>query len=333
MKLKNWLMPLGVLWVICLAVFALAANASGQTTYRPLRPVQPAPVVTQTANVADLTWSVVESEPGYLILHDWKVCLGKIDPVNGVWVPNSGKPVDLRELIPNGHKPTGALPAKGKCAATSCDCENCEGAGCKCGPTTPAAGQLPPKEIKPRDNGPAPVPPGGVDVSQLRGDKSRYTIGDRESSRAEVMTALQSAKEIPDDSRAVRLTLIGCVTCREEVQKDLDSAPALAPFKGKLVVQSYASDHWRVRDGGFQTPPANSVMVYVQDAAGAVLWRQEGYDGGAPALAKALRDKCPTYDPAKDPGPASPAGSAMWWLIGGGAVVGSVLYARKKKGK
>src|SRR4029079_2216874 len=95
------------------------------------------------------------------------------------------------------------------------------------------------------------------------------------------------------------LTVIGDPASTAAVTKDLASAPALAPWKDRLVVQSYTPSHWAVAKAGFYT--AGTPTVYVQAPSGKVLHRQDDYADGAEGLAQALRRADPNYDPAKDP--------------------------------
>lgn len=182
---------------------------------------------------------------------------------------------------------------------------------------------------------------GGVDLSKLAATP-RYRIGEREVGAAEALSAI-SAGTVPDDSTHVRLTVIGAQAVCEQVRRDLESSPDLAFWKGRLVVNCYRPDYWRVRDGGFVTPrDPSQPVIYVQQADGKVLWRQDDYAGGAEALARALRDKVPGYDPNKDPSPKKPnppaptpapanSGLNPWWLaVPAGLFLGLYAAARRK---
>lgn len=157
----------------------------------------------------------------------------------------------------------------------------------------------------------------------------RYSIGGREVGPAEAMDALMGGSDsnLADDSQHLRITIIGNEVARKTVLRDFEQSPELAYWKGKVLINTYEPSNWRIRDGGFVTPkdPAKPV-IYFQKPDGKVLWRQDSYEGGPSALAKALRDKDPLYDPNKDPQPNSPqplmpspvpseGGFNVWWLL------------------
>lgn len=296
----------------------------------------------QTADIGRST-----SESGVLIVHSGSVFLGAIDLNNGTWRTARGEVKSLWEMAgypadnSTGKNVGQTIGAKVKpCAGTDCDCENCAGPSCKCKPTL--YGQSPPNN---RDNGPPASYPGGVDKTRVRCDREHFTTSNgNEISRAEALSAVEAAGEIPNDSTSVRFTVIGPVAAREAVLKDLSERSEFSAFKGKFVLASYPSDHWRIRDGGFKTATnASDVMIYVQRPDGTVIWRQEGYAGGPSKLASALRDKVPGYDPVKDPNPenqpvvrpiepGNKKPSALAWLIAGSVLLGGVWFASRKKG-
>jgi hypothetical protein len=51
---------------------------------------------------------------------------------------------------------------------------------------------------------------------------------------------------IPDDSGKLHLTIIGAETERQRVLTDLATAPDLAEFRDRFLVQDYPADHWAV---------------------------------------------------------------------------------------
>jgi hypothetical protein len=127
--------------------------------------------------------------------------------------------------------------------------------------------------------------------------QERYAINGLAVSREDVLKRLMAS--VPDDQSKPFLTVIGAVPARRQVLADLEAAPALAPWKGKLRVQAYAPDEWAVARAGFAT--GGSPTLYYQAPDGTVLHRQDDYAGGADALATALRRADPSYNPAGDP--------------------------------
>lgn len=331
-------------WLAC-AVGVNAQCANGRCA---APSVSSRTVVTSVSDPLAISWHPSQ-DPSVIGAWNGNTFLGRFDLDTGVWEPAIGKPVNLYGLSENrvdfSNRLVGQL--KASCAATNCACDSCEGASCKCGPTI--YGAIPVNygsETKPRDNGPPINYSGGVDFSKLRGDRDHYQIGGREVSRAEglgVLSGDHAAANVPNDSQYVRFTVIGGKAARDQVLEDLRTKPEFATFKDKFVIASYGADHWRIRDGGFKAPAnPTGVMIYVQKADGTVLWRQDGYESPV-KLVKALRDKVPGYDPAKDPSPDNqplvapiePKAKSSWlaWLLGLIGVGGAGLYAIKKKGK
>ncbi len=228
---------------------------------------------------------------GYICLY-WKdEPVGLLEPTRGIWhVLSEGKTYNLTQtrdkLNPRGEKDVGLPSILEKDEPAKED---------KYKPVAPEQGPKPtviptPKEVF------------GVDREKLS-EKDTFCKDGRRATRAEVMDALSKIMGpagIPADAASPRLTVIGPEAERKKVLDDLDKSPELAFLKGKMLVQAYEPDHWRVVDGGFVT--TGKPTIYCQQSDGTVLWRQDDY-GGPVKLAAALRDKVPGYDPAKDPGP------------------------------
>jgi hypothetical protein len=101
-----------------------------------------------------------------------------------------------------------------------------------------------------------------------------------------------------DDRDQLCVTVIGEEVNRRQVLDDLDRAPALTPWKGRLKIHGYEPTHWAVQDAGFKTD--GRPTIYVQAPDGKVLHRQDEYRGPE-ALAEVLRKADPRYQPANDP--------------------------------
>lgn len=133
----------------------------------------------------------------------------------------------------------------------------------------------------------------GVDPERLAADQRaepRITYhhegGERVLTRQE-MSELLGSTGLPEDAGQLRVTAIGAEADRKGVIAALASDPALAEWRGKLAVQSYAPDEWPVKDSAFFT--GGKPTVYVQQPDGTVLHRQDDFADGAAGLAKALK--------------------------------------------
>ncbi|CAB4220107.1 hypothetical protein UFOVP1620_35 [uncultured Caudovirales phage] len=143
----------------------------------------------------------------------------------------------------------------------------------------------------------------GLDRSRLDRGVEKFWLGGREVTRKQAYTALSGAgKDLIDDREKLRLTVIGTAAECQAVVKDLETNPALSVFADTLLVQSYRPDNWAMKDIGFAPGTPRIVVQGGPDfrGAGKVLHSQGDYNGGAQALADALRRVRPDYDPNKD---------------------------------
>lgn len=135
---------------------------------------------------------------------------------------------------------------------------------------------------------------------------------------------------IPEDSGKLHLTIIGSEAERKAVLHDLDAAPELAEFRDRFLVQDYPPDHWAVRLCGFHT--AGHPTIYLQTPSGAVLHRQDDYNGPKP-MAEAIRRATSDYSAGKDPDLRTSLAflyqvpTPAWLLLAGFAV--PALFTRK----
>lgn len=140
---------------------------------------------------------------------------------------------------------------------------------------------------------------------------------------------------LPDDAQHPWITIIGPDAERKAILADLDTNPALAPYKGRWRVQEYTPEQWPLQGVGFVTE-GKPVVIYLQASAGQVLHRQDCYKGPE-QLALALRKADPAYDPKKDPDltkPSSPSDALaavppIAW--GGLAGILGILFLGKRK--
>lgn len=265
--------------------------------------------------------------------------------------------------------PTAGPKEPAKCAVRgeSCDCGCLSGEACRCtltwstenqheghyallrggrqiGSYDPTGGvwrsytngEWGPKESSPPDDAP-PLPSEsrppvsqnfGVDRSKLKGEES-YHLNGRKATRKQAIEAIEA--NVPDDVDKLRLTVIGGEADRKRVLADIDTHPALAEVKGRVLVQSYPADHWAVAKAGFVTTGAPT--IYVQQPDGRVLHRQDAYAGPEP-LAEAVRKADPNYQPKNDPDlnrPALAGGAPGAALVILGGLAAVLLYLRSQR--
>ena len=137
----------------------------------------------------------------------------------------------------------------------------------------------------------------------------------------------------PTDKDLPYLTLIGSQVDCQKVMQDLASPVLASLVKGRWRVQEYTPDQWAVQNAGFVT--SGTPTIYLQQANGIVLHRQDTYNGPE-ALAAALRKADPNYDATKDPDVTKPAllTGVSPVALGGLAAIGAIVFLgnRKKKG-
>jgi hypothetical protein len=156
----------------------------------------------------------------------------------------------------------------------------------------------------------------GLDLSQMPAP-GKHILNGQEVTKEEMMQAI-GKPQLPDDAEQMCVTVIGPDASRKQVMADLDTHPALSPWKGKVKVHGYDPSHWAVAQAGFLT--TGSPTIYCQAADGQVLHRQDEYRGPE-ALAEALRRADPSYQPQKDPDlnkTFNLQATPMWvWIVGG----------------
>jgi len=143
----------------------------------------------------------------------------------------------------------------------------------------------------------------GLDRSRLDSGVEKFWLGGREVTRKQAYSAIEGkGKDLIDDREKLRLTVIGTASECATVTKDLETNPALSVFADTLLVQSYRPDNWAVKELGFLHGTPRIMVQGGPDSRGAgkVLHSQGDYEGGANALAEALRRVRPDYDPKND---------------------------------
>lgn len=259
----------------------------------------------------------------------------------GAWSAASG----YRPLLPGDAwgeacEPPVALPAFAVTAVPSCRCcRDCPcgrrcacyrqgacAAACNCARRDEAQA---PEGCTVEDDGTLNF---GVRQATSSDGPPRYWVAGKPAARQEVLALLGAGGKVPDDAGQCHLTVIGTEDQRRPVLHDIDAAPALAPWKGRLKVQSYDPTHWAVARSGFFV--AGAPTIYYQAPDGRVLHRQDDYAGGAEALAGALRRADPSYQPQSDPDrrrsdPSGPA--SLPWSAPAAAVGALVLLLLSRR--
>jgi len=183
----------------------------------------------------------------------------------------------------------------------------------------------------------------GVDLDKLS-SKTRYLFNGKEVSR-EVALAAVSAPSLPDESRKLRLTIIGNEQDRKRVLDDLERHPALLKWKDQLVVFATGPDNPVLATTRLVTSGSPSITIQAPD--GKVLARnKDGSYPGPEVLSDAIARAAKPYSPDKDPY-LKPQGISDWlssmlkslsldkvppiaWVLGGLALL---LYFRKDGAK
>jgi hypothetical protein len=145
----------------------------------------------------------------------------------------------------------------------------------------------------------------GVDQEHLSLAEAYYLNG-RHASQREVFSAIAASGTLTDDSQKLHLTVIGD---SNPVLADLQSNPALAPYKDKLLLQAYPANHWALAP--FQLPPSTPFYLCIQRPArfgnrSQVLHAQTAYTGPEPLLNEALRKADPNFQPLSVPDLSKP---------------------------
>jgi hypothetical protein len=318
------------------AMVAIAAGAFGQYPIVYPQPVQPAVV---HAAPGTYKWFALQENKNVWTLWRGNEYIGQLDPDLAQWKwAHSKEPEDLSLSLDAFWKSqgqlrrgTGALPVKIEQGPIPAEKPKWEGkAGVREESDRDTVNERPPVD---GGDGLSPMQRFrgnnfGVDFSDVGKTHIGYSINGRNANASEAFDAIRDGS-LPSDSDLPRLVVIGSEAWRKQVLADMDYSPDLAPFKGKLLVQAYPPNHWHISaERGFVQPTtADGVVIQAQSASGKVLWRQTDYDGGAPALARALRDKVPGYDPKLDPTPkGSSSGeglpfSPLWLVAGAGAAI------------
>jgi hypothetical protein len=184
----------------------------------------------------------------------------------------------------------GNLPKDGKCTNKNCKCSPpCSCSDCKCD-DQPMVGQKPNFGINEKE-------------MAKRAGRNRYSTNNGvEISKTETNRLFRGDSELPDDSAYDMLAVIGTQEQCDKIKKDVDSDPAFAPLRDKLLVQCYRPEDEMVKRKGFE--PGNP-SIYLQSSTGKTKWREVEYRGPK-ILAGEIDKRRPDYDPNKDPGPHNP---------------------------
>jgi hypothetical protein len=148
----------------------------------------------------------------------------------------------------------------------------------------------------------------GVDLDHLAREAT-YALNGRRVQRHEAFQAILAGNSLTDDTRKLRVTVIGDEKKCAAVVKDLKAA-----FGDDLLIQSYRPGHWALKVFNLDqiaNPPDPIIFVESPpDSKGRarVLYTQFGYDGDDDAgkLVEAVRQADPNFRPHPSPDPRKP---------------------------
>lgn len=171
----------------------------------------------------------------------------------------------------------------------------------------------------------------------------RITIGGKTATLSAAETLIAQS-QLPNYAQASRLTVISKdVGLRNRIVKDFQTSQALAPFRGKVLIDALPPDAWQLRplqidqNPKFQKTGIALIFQGKPDDKGRskpfAIWQYSGPE----ALAAALRNAGPDYNPKS----IAPLNIALrltrfwptWCLLGTAAIVALILlWPRKRKG-
>jgi hypothetical protein len=152
---------------------------------------------------------------------------------------------------------------------------------------------------------------GSADGKSGQSGKVRYSIKGKASSREKVFEAIKDLEFPPIPNHdAVRIVVIGDES-RERVLQLIADQVARSSVAKKPLLDDFARTHWAVADSGYVTKGAPTVYFLRPD--GVVIHRQDNEQDLLKALAVALRDPNPRYDPSQDPDLRR---NTPWWPFG-----------------
>jgi hypothetical protein len=172
----------------------------------------------------------------------------------------------------------------------------------------------------------------GLSWAKLTGEQ-KITMNGHEITMQHAMSVMDG--QIPDDSKKLRLVVIGTPEHRKPVQDaylKMDQE-----FKDRVAPWFVAHDHYSLKDtttGETIYVASGKPTVYLQCPTGKVLHRQDDFTGFGDfeAIRKAVKEYDAKKDPdlRKSPAPAAPNSNHALFLLGAGAAAFLVYHAKKK---
>lgn len=190
----------------------------------------------------------------------------------------------------------------------------------------PQLSKLPPPNAQAAQTAPDGVVNYGINTERLN-NQPAYICNGAPCSRDYAFGILE--KSLPDDAGNWHLTITH--KSREDADKlkaEIMASPAMAELLPKLHVQAYAKDDAMLACGFVTGAPC----IQLEAPDGAVLHRQDHFDGGPVALAEAVRKARSDYDPKRDPDltkPGTPGGVPPAGLWAGLAALLLFLFGKK----
>lgn len=208
----------------------------------------------------------------------------------------------------------------------------------------PTARPVPlPEDAAPKEQ---PKPEAKKDIQNfgLAPDKMGHRPDTYTADSHEAKRFIQEAKGEAGGTGMLHVTVIGTVDDCAPVVNDLNTSPALAGVRDRLMIQDYRPNEWPVDPKlGFQVNGKPTILVQAargpNDAKGGrVVYRAMDYAGGPERLAEEIRKADPNYNPNADPGPERPdrRGCPLgftrdhWLLIIGAGVVVFIIFSKPK---
>jgi hypothetical protein len=154
----------------------------------------------------------------------------------------------------------------------------------------------------------------GLDPAKVK-DAPAWSVNGRPVSKFEAIAAIEAG--VPDDSTLPRLTFVSAdPAARKRFRDDVAGSPALAAWRGSLLVQDYAPGDWAVAARGL----AEGVTLQAPD--GAVVAQSKTYEG-ADWLDRLLR-----REPSPSPSlPQAPFG-LTWPVVILGGLAAFLLFRK-----
>ena len=110
----------------------------------------------------------------------------------------------------------------------------------------------------------------GLDWTKI-GSRELFKLNGKEVSKEKVYGVFDANKELNDDSKHLRLTVIGPEKDRNDLLAEIKKNKGFEGIEKESLVQSYPKDHWALTGKGFDIAPKGAT-VYLQLPNGEVVY-------------------------------------------------------------